>query len=588
MYQLFKRTFQEIDAAGRRRLVMLAIAMTVTAILDVVGVGAIIPLTALLVQSDVVATQPHFQRLMVMLNLASARDLTVVLGLATLAILVVVNLLQVWTIWLQLDTTWQQGRKLSERLLAAYLSRPYAWFLQRNTSALINTLFQEIVRVVGNVLDPVLTLASRGVAALCLIGFLVYLNPWVALAAIVLLGGAYGALYLVLRPVITRAGEQAQREREVAHQAASEALGGIKDVKLAGLQGFMLARYAAPSAALARHEAITRLMAYAPRYVLESIALGAFIIGALVLARPATGEPSAVPLLAAYAVAGYRLLPSLQQMYASMTLLRYNVGSLEGIMKDITEGEAESRTAGKRPSALAQPGDGRITLEAVSYSYPGAANPAVLQDVALEIRPKTSVALTGETGSGKTTLVDLILGLLQPTAGRILIDGELLTRANVGDWQSRIGYVPQNLYLIDDTIAANIAFGVSHGEIDMPRVIKAAIAAHLHEFVTSKLELGYDTRVGERGSRLSNGQRQRIGIARALYRNPQVLILDEATSALDYDTEEAVIDAVNSLSHELTIIMIAHRLHTIEACDEHYVVFDGGLRRSDALRKTTT
>ena len=222
--------------------------------------------------------------------------------------------------------------------------------------------------------------------------------------------------------------------------------------------------------------------------------------------------------------------------------------------------------------------DGRIALEGVSFAYSGASQP-VLRGIDAVIEPKTSVAIIGQTGSGKTTLVDLVMGLLEPTDGRVVVDGVALAPENIACWQAQIGYVPQNLYLTDDTIAANIAFGTPRDEIDMARVASAAKAAHLDGFIDSRLDEGYETRVGERGARLSNGQRQRIGIARALYRNPKVLILDEATSALDYETEQAVMDAVTGLSRELTIIMIAHRLHTIEACDVIYEVDGGKLRR---------
>jgi ATP-binding cassette, subfamily B, bacterial PglK len=577
MYDVLRRAVLEIDSAGRRRLWLLGFAMSASAVLDIVSVGSIIPFTTLLVQPDSIASNSHFARAMTWMGAATARELTVYLGLATLAFLVIVNALQVWTVWLLLDFTWAQGRKLSGRLLEAYLSRPYAWFLTRHTSGLLNMLFQEVQRTIGNVLDPALVIVARGVAALCLIGFLIYLNPLVALGATILFGGAYGALYLLLRPYVARTGIEAKAAREAAHKAATEALGGIKDVKLNGLARLMLVQYDVSWHAMAHREAVTRMMANAPRFLLEMVALGGFILGALFLATPGSSQGSAVPLLAAYAFAGYRLMPSLQQIYASITHLRYNVVSLESILSDISEVVARIPDV-KAPVGPSPFRDGRIALEGVGFAYSGANQP-VLREIDAVIEPKTSVAIIGQTGSGKTTLVDLVMGLLEPTDGRVVVDGVALAPENIACWQAQIGYVPQNLYLTDDTIAANIAFGIPRDEIDMARVARAAKAAYLDGFIDSQLDEGYETRVGERGARLSNGQRQRIGIARALYRNPKILILDEATSALDYETEQVVMDAVTGLSHELTIIMIAHRLHTIEACDVIYEVQGGKLRR---------
>ena len=580
MLDIFKRTWLEIDATGRRQLLVLGLAMTAAAVLDVVGVGAIIPFTMLLVQPDVLAGNPVLQRLASLTGISDGRDLMLVLGFGTLAFLVIVNALQVWTTWLLLDFTWQQGRLLSGRLLASYLARPYAWFLGRHTSNLLNTLFNEVQRTVGSVLDPALTIVARGSAALCLIGFLVYLNPFVALAATALLGGAYVAVFALLRRMVSRAGVQAREAREEAHKAASEALGGIKDVKLNGLGAFMLERYNAPSQGMARHEAMVRMMAFAPRYLLEIVALGAFILGALYLGRTGTAQSTgtAVPLLAAYAFASYRLLPSIQQLYSSLTVLRFNIVSLEAILADIHG--APTLVPSSTDAAASFP-KGRIEFAQVEFTYPGTEVP-VLQGISDVIEPRTSVAFIGQTGSGKTTLIDLLMGLLEPTRGQILVDGIALTPANGAGWQSQIGYVPQNLFLTDDTIAANIAFGIPRAQIDMRRVEKAAQAAHLADFVTTKLEKGYDTIVGERGGRLSNGQKQRIGIARALYRDPKVLILDEATSALDYETEQAVMETVDGLSHALTIIMIAHRLHTISGCDAVFEMQNGRLRRVSA------
>ena len=582
MFESLKRAIVLLDATGRRRLVRLCLVMLAAALVEVVSVGAIVPFTTMLVKPELIETNALFAKLAAWTGLGGSREFTLLMGVLALVLLVLGNALQLVTTWLLLRFSWAQGHLLGTRLLATYLSRPYGWFLTRNTSDMLGSLFIEVVRVVGNVITPALTIVTRGVTALCLIALLIVIDPNMALGVAALLGGAYGALYALLRPIIARAGSAARAAREAAHRTASEALGGIKDVKLNGLAPFMLARFEPQSSAIARHETMSSMMAQAPRYLLETVALGAFIVAALWLSRDGGGSGSAIPVLTAYAFAGYRLMPSLQQVYAALTHLKYNQASLDALVAEIADpsGTAPPTAAGPQPFSA-----GRITLSKAGFTYQGAEQPT-LQAIELVIEPKTTIAIVGRTGSGKTTLIDLMLGLLEPTSGEITVDGTPLTPATIPQWQTLIGYVPQNLYITDDTLAANIAFGVAPGSIDMARVRDAARTAQLHDFIEG-LEDGYQTRAGERGSRLSNGQRQRLGIARALYRNPSVLVLDEATSALDTETERAVMDATLALAGKLTIIMIAHRLHTIAACDAVYEMKDGALSRSTVSAVTT-
>jgi ATP-binding cassette, subfamily B, bacterial PglK len=282
----------------------------------------------------------------------------------------------------------------------------------------------------------------------------------------------------------------------------------------------------------------------------------------------------ALPVLALYAMAGYRLLPALQQVYAQLTNLRFAGPTLDRLHADITQLEPSSTRAGDAAAGSRLPLRKELVLENVSYSYPGTERP-VLDNLTLHIPAGTTVGLVGATGSGKTTTVDVILGLLRPQMGRVLVDSTVITDQNVRDWQRIIGYVPQSVYLSDESIAANIAFGQTKDQIDMAAVERAARIAHLHDFVTGELKHGYETRVGDRGIRLSGGQLQRIGIARALYHDPEVLILDEATSALDTVTESLVMNTVHDLAQRKTIIIIAHRLSTVRKCDQIFVLESG-------------
>jgi ABC-type multidrug transport system fused ATPase/permease subunit len=291
---------------------------------------------------------------------------------------------------------------------------------------------------------------------------------------------------------------------------------------------------------------------------------------------------SALPIIALYAFAGYRLMPALQQIYGAVTQLRFAGPALDALHADLMSLQPAHPNPSQDAIALNQ----AISLNQIQYRYPNAPHPA-LKNLSLRIPAKSTVGLVGATGSGKTTTVDLILGLLEAQEGTLAVDGQVITEHNKRAWQRKIGYVPQQIYLADDTVAANIAFGIQAKDIDQAAVERASKIANLHEFVVNELPQQYQTTVGERGVRLSGGQRQRIGIARALYHNPQVLILDEATSALDNLTEQAVMEAVHNLGHEITIILIAHRLSSVRQCDQIYLLERGEVKASGTYDQLT-
>ena len=390
------------------------------------------------------------------------------------------------------------------------------------------------------------------------------------------LGGAYTAVYLGVRNYLSRMGHERLAGNRERFKTIQEVLSGIKEVKVNGLETAYLQKFRAAADRVARRKATSNIIGQLPRQVFEAVTLGGMLIVLMMmLARSQDDISKVVAIVGLYSFAGLRLLPALQIIYLSLTKITFGRAGLDALHADLTMTSAQNAASRSRDTAPL-PLRERLELRDVTYAYPGSSRSALV-DVTLSIPARTTVGFVGATGAGKTTIVDVILGLLGPLQGEVLVDGTPIGRDNVRAWQRTIGYVPQHIFLADDTVAANIAFGVPPHKIDMRTVKDAARYAELHAFVTEELPQGYETAIGERGVRLSGGQRQRVAIARALYHDPDVLILDEATSSLDNLTEEAVMDALHNLAHVKTILLIAHRLSTVRACDRIFLLAHGRL-----------
>lgn len=394
-----------------------------------------------------------------------------------------------------------------------------------------------------------------------------------------LIGGLYALVYFGMRRYLGRIGRiriAANRER---FMAAGEAFGGIKDIKLLGLEQSYLGRFQGPSRRLAATQAAQQTLNQVPNYVIDAIIFGAMLALTVVLLITSGGLASGalgqiLPILGLYAFAAYRMKPAVQNIYQGLASLRYGQAAVDSVYADMHPHNPPAPLPVRAAAPLKA--RYRIALENLSYTYPKAAKPALV-DLNLDIPVGSAVGLVGSTGAGKTTLVDVILGLLLPTQGAITLDGAPVTHHNLRAWQRSLGYVPQEIFLTDTTVAENIAFGIPKDQIDHEHVARCASLAQVHDFIMQDLPCQYATLVGERGVRLSGGQRQRIGIARALYHDPDVLVFDEATSALDTLTERALMDAIDALAHQKTIILIAHRLSTVRKCDRVYLLENGRL-----------
>ncbi len=578
MLKTYRKLYNILDARERLLTLLVFIFMILVALIETAGVASIMPFMAVLANPVVVKTNQYLAAIYAWLDFNSTDSFLFFLGVAFLILIVGSQVFKALAFWMQVRFSQTRNHSWSCRLIRNYLNQPYDWFLDQHSGMLGASVLQEINKLVHGVLFPAIQLVSNGLVALFLLALMLAVDPVLALSVALVLGIAYAALFYFVRHYIRRIGEESRIANRERFKVAQEAFGGVKDVKVAGLEEIFVERYRVPSLMMTRREVAMKMLSELPSFVMQALVLGGIMMMLLYFLASRGGLQEVLPIFSLYAFAGYRLMPSLQSIYRYLSEMRYNAVVLETLHPDLQLMQRDNATnaAEVTVSGELEPLGLRDTLELdnIHYCYPGS-DKSALEAISLKIPACSTVGLVGPTGSGKTTLVDMILGLLQPEIGVLSTDGRQITPNLLKVWRRSIGYVPQHIYLSDDTISSNIAFGIPASRIDQSAVTCAARAANLHEFVTSELPQGYNTLVGERGVRLSGGQRQRIGIARALYRNPDILILDEATSALDNLTEQAVMDAVYNLGKKKTIILIAHRLSTVRECDQIFYLEQG-------------
>jgi ABC-type multidrug transport system fused ATPase/permease subunit len=568
--KLWGTAFHVLTPHERRRSLLVLALIVAMAVFEVVGVASVMPFLAVLANPAIVQTNPWLAWAYDLGGFTSRDGFLIALGALAFALLLVAAAVRSATLYAQSLFVQMRRHSIGCRLLEGYLNQPYEFFLNRHSGDLSKNILSEVDLFVDRGLMPMAQIIAYGIVLVAMVGLLLVIDPLTALLLAVVLGGSYVVIYGTIRRALARGGAEHRDANRHRFEAASEALGGIKSIKILGREARYLDRFRKPSFIVARRMAVLNLTMMLPRYAIEVVAFGGIILMGLVLTlRYGTQDGGAIatvlPVLGLYAFAGYRMLPAAQNIYQNIGSVRYAEPFIKGIAAEIAAVPAR-RAA---PQGAAQPLrlTRQLELRAISYHYPNAQGTGV-KDISLVLPRGRSLGIIGTTGAGKTTLVDVILGLLTPHAGTILIDEVPVTDANRRAWQDNLGYVPQEIYLTDATIAENIALGLDRAEIDQARIEKVARMARIHDFIATDLPEGYATRVGERGVRLSGGQRQRIGIARALYHDPEVIVFDEATSALDTTTEAEVMEAIGLLSGQKTLIIIAHRLTTVEGCDQ--------------------
>jgi len=561
----FTKMLLMLSPKERTQAIILFFMILIMALLDMIGVASILPFVTVISNPSLIETNLvlniMFQTSEIF-GVQNNEQFLIVLGFLVIVTLIFSLIFKALTTYVQLKFVHMREFSIGKRLLEGYLQNSYSWFLSRHSSELAKTILSEINQIIGSGIKPFLDLIAKSMIAIAITVLLFIANPKIALIVSISLGGIYLIIFYIVRGHINKIGNDRLKNNELRFMAISETFGAIKEIKVGKLEQIYLNRFSGPARTFAQTTASSQIIGQLPRYILEAITFGGVVLLILYLMTQTNSFNSVLPIFSLYIFAGYRLMPALQQIYVSLTKLTFVGPSLDKLYKDIENLKLSNFNQDKKALSFNK----SITLKNINYNYPNSSRTA-LKDINFTIPIKSKVGLVGTTGSGKTTTVDIILGLLEAQKGTLKVDEKVITKKNVGSWQRLIGYVPQNIYLSDDSIAANIAFGEKPENINQETIIKVCKIANLHNFVINELPQKYQTLIGERGVRLSGGQRQRIGIARALYHNPQVLILDEATSALDNQTEQEVMDAVNSLNKNITIIIIAHRLNTVKNCD---------------------
>lgn len=561
--KVFGRILALLTPQERRRGMLVLAAAIVMAVVDTLGVASVMPFLAVLGNPGMVESNAWLARLYQLGGFASREDFLFALGLLALSMVLFAALVRTAGQYAILRYVNMRRYSISLRMMKGYLGQPYIFFIGRNSADLTSRMLSDVDSAVENCLTQTLQIVAYSLVIVMLIALLVAIDPLLVAIAFSIIGGFYVAFYFSGQRSLRQAGRDRRQANRERFTTTAEVFGDIKSVKLYGCEDVFLNRFQTATLRFARHKALTDIFGLLPRYFLEAVSFGSVLVLALVLMRSHGDIGAVLPIMGVYAFAGYRLLPAVQTVYQGFIDLRFHLPAIEAIGADLQLAENIRHDA--NPDKVL-PLRRSIKFDDVAYCYPGAPRP-VFSNLDLEIHIGETVGFVGPTGAGKTTAVDLLLGLLRPSQGRILIDGVALTDDNHRAWQKNLGYVPQMILLADTSIAENIAFGIPPEAIDRNAVEHAARLANIHDFIVNELPEGYDSAVGERGVRLSGGQRQRIGIARALYRDPPVLVFDEATSALDMTTEAAVMEAINALQGQKTMIIIAHREATVRECD---------------------
>lgn len=572
MLSMIRYLFSLLSVSQRKQFYVLQALVVLMAFSEVFGIAAITPFMALVGDMTLLQQEGLLRDVYLFSGFETPEDFLFYLGLILLSLLCLSSGITMYTTWKLSIYASKTGTQLADRLYNYYMHQSWLFHSSGSSAYFTKQISTETLRVTDGIILPLLLLNAKVIlVAFISIGLFLY-EPLIAINGLLILAVSYIILYKFVRRKLVSNGDQMSKAMKQRFRLMHDGFGGIKDVLLLGKQEVYTEQFKASGVNFAGARGANSAISTVPRALMELVAFGAMIGLVLILIKMHDGDLGTVlPILTMYAMAAFKLLPALQQIYSSIAQVKGNAAAFESIKRDLSESvELEGNLINKLARANEDRGselifDDALVLKSVSFSYPGKSKPA-LEQLSMKIKANSIVGIVGESGSGKSTLIDLLLGLISAEKGELIVDNNIITPGNIKQWQEVIGFVPQSIFLSEGSIAENVAFGVPNAHIDYEKLHRAINLAHLSDLVNS-LPNGLDTTVGERGVQLSGGQRQRIGIARALYNQADILIFDEATSALDGITEKVVMEAIHGFNGSKTVILVAHRLKTVQECD---------------------
>ncbi len=578
MFKIVKDLFSILTTSQRRHFYLLQVLVIVMSLTQILGIASIIPFMALVGDLSQLQQDTIIAEVYKLSGLSSESQFVFWLGLSVLIMLFFGSIISMYTTWRTTLFANKISVEIADRLFTHYLKQDWLFHASGSSAQLTKHIATETLRINIGILMPLMNLNAYVVLVISMSISIFIFDPTVATVGFIVFALSYYFIFKLVNLTLLKNGRSISEMNEKRYRLMNEGFGGIKDVLLLGRHSDFINRFYKTGVVFAYSQGVNNALGYAPRYFMELIAFGSMIALILYLFTSYEANLSSIlPILSVYAIAGVKLLPAFQGIYSALASIRANTGAYEAIQQDLIDSSEikpatnKSKTVKKEKSYLNP--KKQISLENISFRYPGKKE-SVLNQMNISIPVKKVIGIVGPSGSGKSTLVDILLGLIEPQKGFLKIDGKIINNQNRRSWQNTIGFVAQAIFLSEGTIAENVAFGLSKNQINFKQVENALKLANLEEFVKD-LKNGIHTKVGERGVQLSGGQRQRIGIARALYHQAEVLVFDEATSSLDGITEKMIMQAVHKFSDQKTIIMIAHRLKTVEKCDQIFFIDEG-------------